>query len=80
MIRHQAIGGDAKARGCLRFGQNLLERGVVGGLLEQWQTADTTIQHMIGKIASSKTRAAWHADCLREGDADVNKRPFLLLA
>ncbi len=40
MIRHQAIGLDAQARGRMGFGHNLFERGVIGRFLEQRQAAD----------------------------------------
>lgn len=35
VIGHQAIGGDADARGGLGFGQNLFKGGVVSGSLKQ---------------------------------------------
>jgi hypothetical protein len=62
MIWHQAIGGDADAGLGLGFGENLLKGGVISRLVEERQPSHATVQDVIGKVSSSKARAAWHAD------------------
>jgi hypothetical protein len=41
--------------------ENVLKCGVVRRLFEQFESADTPIQDMIGEVPSSKARPAWHA-------------------
>ncbi len=66
VIGHQAIGGDADLGLGLGFGENLLERGVVSGLFKERQPSYATIQHVIGKISSSKAGAARHTEACTE--------------
>lgn len=61
MIGHEAIGGDANLGLIVGLSKNVLKCGVVRGLAEQFESADTPIQDMIGEIPSSEARPAWHA-------------------
>ena len=60
MIRHEAIGGNADLGVGVGLGENLFKGGVVSGLFKQRESSDTTIQDVIGKVASSKAWTAWH--------------------
>jgi hypothetical protein len=59
---HQAIGGDAKARIGLGFGQNLFKRGIISGFLEEGEASHPTIQDMVGKGAGNKSGTTWHRE------------------
>jgi hypothetical protein len=61
MIGHEAIGGDANVGPSVCLKENVLKCGVVRWLFEQFESADTPIQDMIGEVPSSKARPAWHA-------------------
>jgi hypothetical protein len=82
VIRHQTIGGNANPRLGLGFGQNLLKRGIVSGLLKQRKATDSAVEYMIGKISSSETRSTRHGNLLPNPRHRVKKRlptPFLAL-
>jgi hypothetical protein len=65
MIGHQAIGGDANLGMRVSFRENVLKCVVVRRFLEQLESADASVQYMIGKVPSSEARAAWHgASCI----------------
>ena len=49
MIRYQAIGGNPNPRLGLGFGQDLLKRGIVIGLLKQRESSNSAVEYMIGK-------------------------------
>ena len=66
MIGHEAIGGDANVGPSVGLKENVLKCGVVRRLFEQFESADTPIQDMIGKVPSSKARPAWHAGLVSE--------------
>jgi len=48
MIRHQTIRRDAYTSSLMDFGENFFKRQIIGGLIEQFQPTDTSVQHMIG--------------------------------
>ena len=52
MIRYQAIGGNPNPRLGLGFGQDLLKRGIVIGLLKQRESSNSAVEYMIGKSES----------------------------
>ena len=56
MIRHEAIGCDAYPSPVVGLGQNLLKRGVVGGLVKQRESTDSAVEHMIGKVSGDLSR------------------------
>ena len=58
MIRLEATGRDAYSSPVVGLGQNLLKRGVVGGLVKQRESTDSAVEHMIGKVSSSDAWAA----------------------
>lgn len=58
VIGHEAISGDADLGLGLGFGETFLKGGVVRGLLKEEQPSHATVQHVIGKVSSSK---AWTA-------------------
>lgn len=51
MIRYQTIRRDAYTSSLMGFGENFFKRQMIGGLLEQFQPTDTSVQHMIGDPA-----------------------------
>ena len=51
MIRHEAIGRDTYSSPVGGLGQNLLKRGIVGGLLKRRESADSADEHMMGKVS-----------------------------
>ena len=54
MIGHEAIGCDANLGLSVGLSENFLKRGVVRGLLEQPESADTPIQDMIGESPAAR--------------------------
>jgi len=71
MIRHQAIGRDTNSGAVLGFRQDVLKRGVVRGLLKQRESPNSTVEDMIGKIASCEARPARH------GSSSSGRTPIL---
>ncbi len=66
VIGHEAIGGDANAKGSVGFRQNGLKGHVIGRGFKQWESAHPTVQNMIGEVAGSKARTTWHREsCIR---------------
>jgi len=51
VIRHEAIGCDAYPSPVAGLGQNLLTRGVAGGLVKQRESTGSAVEHMIGKVS-----------------------------
>lgn len=56
MIRHETIACNAYPSPVVGLGQNLLNRGVVGGLLKQRESTDSAVEHMIGKVSGDLSR------------------------
>jgi len=51
MIRQEAIGCDSYLSPAVGLGQDLLKRGVVGGLVKHLESIDSAVEHMIGKVS-----------------------------
>jgi hypothetical protein len=60
VIRHQTVGGNANPRLRVGLHQHRFNRGVVTRLLKQWESTDSAVQDVIGKIASSKAKSTGH--------------------
>ena len=50
----EALGGDADLSLGLGFGETLLKRGVVSGLLKEREPSHTTVQHVIGEVSGGE--------------------------
>jgi hypothetical protein len=81
VIRHQTIGGNADAGLGVGLRQNLFKGGVVSGLLKQRESADATVQDVIGEVSSSETWTARHGRSSTETAAILSRkdsRPLFL--
>jgi hypothetical protein len=59
------------------FGQNLLKRGVVSGLVnqrEQRESSNSSVEDMIGEISSSEAWAAGHGGSSTETVAPLSRK------
>jgi hypothetical protein len=50
-IRHETIACNAYPSPVVGLGQNLLNLGVVDGLVKRRESTDSAVEHMIGKVS-----------------------------